>query len=99
MEPPDISGRRIRWPTTRRLLTPIVDSENVESWEERGAKDTNERAFERWNELLSEYVAPPLNGKHEALRLTLASAKALRTLVLSLLRAIRVECRHQRRRW
>ena len=38
----------------------LSDSENVESWEERGAKDTNERAFERWNELLREYVAPPL---------------------------------------
>ena len=54
----------------------LSDSENVESWEERGAKDTNERAFERWNELLREYAAPPLQPeKHEALEAYVAKRK------------------------
>lgn len=39
----------------------LSDSENVESWEERGAKDMERRAFERWNLLLNEYEAPPID--------------------------------------
>jgi trimethylamine---corrinoid protein Co-methyltransferase len=38
----------------------MSDSENVESWEERGSKDAQTRAFERWKKLLNEYEAPPM---------------------------------------
>ncbi len=38
----------------------LSDSENVESWEERGAKDMERRAYERWNALLENYVEPPM---------------------------------------
>jgi trimethylamine--corrinoid protein Co-methyltransferase len=40
----------------------LSDSENVESWEENGAKDTQTRAFERWNTMLKEYEAPPIDA-------------------------------------
>ena len=39
----------------------LSDSENVESWEEKGSKDMAERAFGRWNELLENYQAPPID--------------------------------------
>ncbi len=39
----------------------LSDSENVESWEERGAKDMRRRAFERWNTMLDVYEAPPMD--------------------------------------
>ena len=39
----------------------LSDSENVESWEEKGAKDRAELAFGRWNELLENYQAPPID--------------------------------------
>ena len=39
----------------------LSDSENVESWEERGSKDMRQRAFERWNQLLKDYEAPPID--------------------------------------
>ena len=46
----------------------LSDSENVESWEERGGKDMRRRAFERWNQLLADYEAPALDpGIEEAL--------------------------------
>lgn len=38
----------------------LSDSENVESWEEGGSKDMRQRAFERWNKMLAEYEAPPI---------------------------------------
>ena len=40
----------------------LSDSENVESWEEQGGKDTARRAYDRWNQLLNEYEAPPLDA-------------------------------------
>ena len=40
----------------------LSDSENVESWEENGAKDMQTRAFERWNAMLEEYEAPPIDA-------------------------------------
>lgn len=47
----------------------LSDSENVESWEERGAKDTQRRAYERWNQLLQEYEAPAIDpATQEALK-------------------------------
>ncbi len=39
----------------------LSDSESVEQWEERGAKDSARRAFERWNALLADYQPPPLD--------------------------------------
>ena len=39
----------------------MSDSENVESWEERGAKDAQQRAFERWQQMLQDYEAPPMD--------------------------------------
>lgn len=39
----------------------MSDSENVESWEERGSKDAATRAFDRWNLLLDEYQAPAID--------------------------------------
>lgn len=47
----------------------MSDSENVENWEERGSKDSQARAFERWKQLLREYQAPPIDpAVDEALR-------------------------------
>jgi len=38
----------------------LSDSENVESWEEKGAKDMRERAYEKWNTMLNEYEQPAI---------------------------------------
>ncbi len=38
----------------------LSDSDNVELWEEKGSKDMARRAYERWNHILKEYQAPPL---------------------------------------
>ena len=51
--------------------------ENVESWEERGSKDMRKRAFERWNQLLADYEAPPIDlDKDEALKDFIARRKS-----------------------
>jgi len=39
----------------------LSDSENVESWEENGGKDMRLRAYERWNAMLEQYQAPPMD--------------------------------------
>ena len=39
----------------------LSDSENVESWEEKGSKDMERRAYERWNALLESYQTPPMD--------------------------------------
>ena len=55
----------------------LSDSENVESWEERGSKDMERRAFDRWNQLLKAYEAPPLDpGVDEALKDFVARRKS-----------------------
>jgi trimethylamine--corrinoid protein Co-methyltransferase len=47
----------------------LSDSENVESWEERGSKDMQNRAYERWNQLLADYQAPSIDpAADEALK-------------------------------
>jgi len=38
----------------------LSDSENVESWEEKGGKDMRQRAYERWNALLDHYEKPAM---------------------------------------
>ncbi len=55
----------------------LSDSENVESWEEQGAKDTARRAYERWNQLLTDYEAPPLDeAKDEELQAYIEQRKS-----------------------
>jgi trimethylamine--corrinoid protein Co-methyltransferase len=55
----------------------LSDSNNVERWEEEGAKDTARRAYERWNQLLKDYEAPPLDqAKDEELQAYVAKRKA-----------------------
>ena len=39
----------------------LSDSENVESWQERGSNDMRQRANERWKQLLEEYQPPPID--------------------------------------
>ncbi|MEX3011020.1 trimethylamine methyltransferase family protein [Hoeflea sp. TYP-13] len=47
----------------------LSDSESFEQWTERGSKDTAQRAFERWNRIVDEHQAPPLDeATDEALR-------------------------------
>ncbi|HEY4038678.1 MAG TPA: trimethylamine methyltransferase family protein [Burkholderiaceae bacterium] len=46
----------------------LSDSNSVEQWEEQGSKDAATRAFDRWNALLAQYDAPPLDpARREAL--------------------------------
>ncbi len=54
----------------------LSDSENVESWEEAGAKDMARRAYDRWNQILKDYEAPPLDeARDEALQAYIAHRK------------------------
>jgi trimethylamine---corrinoid protein Co-methyltransferase len=54
--------------TTAFYESALSDSNSVEQWEEGGSKDSQRRAWERWNRLLAEYVPPPLDpAKREAL--------------------------------
>ena len=47
----------------------LSDSENVESWEEKGANDMRMRAYDLWNNLLDQYEPPPINeATNEALK-------------------------------
>ena len=43
----------------------LSDSENVESWEDGGSKDMRRRAFERWNQMLTDYEKPPIDAATE----------------------------------
>ncbi|MGC6517175.1 MAG: trimethylamine methyltransferase family protein [Candidatus Puniceispirillaceae bacterium] len=46
----------------------LSDSENVESWEDGGAKDMRARAYDRWNDMLEAYQPPAIDDdKKEAL--------------------------------
>jgi trimethylamine--corrinoid protein Co-methyltransferase len=55
----------------------MSDSESCEMWEEKGSKDAARRAYERWNALLAQYEAPPLDpGIDEALKDYVARRKA-----------------------
>ncbi len=40
----------------------LSDSNSVEQWEEQGSRDAARRAYERWNSLLAEYEAPPIDA-------------------------------------
>ncbi len=39
----------------------LSDSENVESWEEKGGHDMRRRAFDKWNQMLRDYETPPMD--------------------------------------
>lgn len=39
----------------------LSDSENVESWEEKGGQDMRRRAFDKWNQMLRDYETPPMD--------------------------------------
>lgn len=55
----------------------LSDSNNVEQWQEAGSKDAARRAYDRWNQLLKDYQAPPLDpAKDEALLEYIAKRKA-----------------------
>ena len=40
----------------------LSDSENVESWEEKGSPDMHRRAYDKWNKMLANYETPPLDA-------------------------------------
>ena len=55
----------------------LSDSENVESWEENGAKSMEQRAYDRWTTMLTEYQAPVIDPSiDEALRAYVERRKA-----------------------
>ena len=55
----------------------LSNSENVESWEEMGAKDMRQRAYDRWKGMLEDYVPPPIDpGTKEALEAFVVKRKA-----------------------
>ncbi len=54
----------------------LSDSENVESWEEGGARDMRQRAHGRWTQMLKDYEAPAMDeGMREALEAFVAKRK------------------------
>ncbi|MCP5073099.1 MAG: trimethylamine methyltransferase family protein [Rhodobacteraceae bacterium] len=54
----------------------MSDSESFEQWEAEGARDTATRAYERWNQMLKDYEAPPLDeAKDEELQTYIAKKK------------------------
>ncbi len=54
-------GHTMRNYTTAFYEPALSDSENVESWEEGGSKDMRARAYEKWNAMLAQYEAPPMD--------------------------------------
>jgi trimethylamine--corrinoid protein Co-methyltransferase len=55
----------------------LSDNDNLENWEEQGSKDTERRAYDRWNQLLKDYEAPPLDeAKDEELQAYIDQRKA-----------------------
>lgn len=54
----------------------LSDSENVESWEEGGSLDMRARAHAKWNAMLDQYEAPPMDvAKKDALEAYVARRK------------------------
>jgi trimethylamine--corrinoid protein Co-methyltransferase len=39
----------------------MADNNSFEQWTEDGSKNSEQRAYERWNQMLKEYVEPPLD--------------------------------------
>ncbi|OED37791.1 trimethylamine methyltransferase [Chromatiales bacterium (ex Bugula neritina AB1)] len=54
----------------------LSDSENVESWEEKGGTDMRKRAYDKWNTMLNNYEQPPMDpATKEALDSYIAKRK------------------------
>ena len=43
-----------------------ADSNSFEQWEAEGSKEAARRAYERWNQMLSDYQAPPIDDEMDA---------------------------------
>jgi trimethylamine--corrinoid protein Co-methyltransferase len=64
--------------TTAFYEAKLSDSNSVEQWEEQGSKDAASRAYDRWNQMLNEYEAPPLDPvRREALEDYVARRKSV----------------------
>ena len=46
---------------TANYRSEIADTNSFEQWSEDGRKDTERRAYERWNQMLDAYQAPPID--------------------------------------
>lgn len=46
---------------TANFASEIADTNSFEQWRDNGAKDTAQRAYERWNAMLNEYTPPPID--------------------------------------
>ncbi|MEM7195425.1 MAG: trimethylamine methyltransferase family protein, partial [Pseudomonadota bacterium] len=55
------SAHTMRHYQTAFYSADLSDSENVESWEEKGSKDMRKRAFDKWNAMLNAYETPPMD--------------------------------------
>ncbi len=55
----------------------LSNSDSFEQWQDAGSKDTERRAHERWNRLLQDYEAPPIDAAaDEELQAFMAQRKA-----------------------
>jgi trimethylamine--corrinoid protein Co-methyltransferase len=55
------SGHTMRNYQTAFYEPALSDSENVESWEERGEQDMRMRAYDKWNAMLEQWQEPPMD--------------------------------------
>jgi len=46
---------------TANYRAELPDNNSYEQWVEDGSKDAEQRAYERWNQMLKEYIEPPLD--------------------------------------
>jgi len=62
---------------TANYRAPLADTSSFEQWSEDGRKDTQQRAYELWNQMLSEYLPPEIDPAiDEALLEFIARKKA-----------------------
>ena len=70
------SGHTMRHYQTAFYAPALSDSENVESWEEKGSEDMRKRAYDKWNDMLANYEEPPQDpATKEALTAFVAKRK------------------------
>jgi trimethylamine--corrinoid protein Co-methyltransferase len=46
---------------TANYRAPLADTSSFEQWSEDGRKDMQQRAYARWNQMLSEYESPAID--------------------------------------
>ena len=46
---------------TANYRAELPDNNSFEQWTEDGSKDAEQRAYERWNKMLEEYIEPPMD--------------------------------------